>query len=384
MTTAISGFFWSYTHLDNDYDHGRILRLAELIRDEYGMRTGKKLEIFVDRTHIQWGEPWRDRLNLALEDTKFFIPVITPRYFESAECRRELLKFAGNAESLGVGQLILPILYIETPGIDIENPRDEVVAHVARMQYEDWRQLRFEAEDSPVHRRSVSRLVNRLVAITAMAHAQRADGPHAAAEDMREDEFCTLDIVASLEQAIPRWGKAFEGLGAAMSAIDSATERIAADDLRFESLDLSAGAATAKQAVLRRYAEEISAPTQDMLDCASEFAAEVIGINPGILTLIRAAENADEDHPAEDFVDFACDLILVLSKRIRHNIETVRAYSMNMSLLSKGSRVLRPPVATVGAAIQRANDGFELLEEWERRIRASGREMPHIPGFDDE
>src|SRR3712207_1805690 len=85
--------FWSYAHDDNKFDGDRVLRLAESLKQEYSLLTGGAFNIFVDRTSIAWGEEWRARIDAALTSTTFFIPIISPRYFQRAECRRELLDF---------------------------------------------------------------------------------------------------------------------------------------------------------------------------------------------------------------------------------------------------------------------------------------------------
>jgi TIR domain len=107
--------FWSYVRDDDHADNGRITRLAERVRDEYAMLTGGPLEVFVDREAIEWGHEWQQRIDGALADTAFFVPVITPRYFASEACRAELLSFSGHAASLGVSELLMPLYYVEIP-----------------------------------------------------------------------------------------------------------------------------------------------------------------------------------------------------------------------------------------------------------------------------
>ncbi|HEU5428761.1 MAG TPA: toll/interleukin-1 receptor domain-containing protein [Actinocrinis sp.] len=380
MTRSVAGFFWSYTHLDNEYDHGRILRLAELIKREYAIRTRQELDIFVDRTHIGWGEDWRERLNVALGGTTFFIPIITPGYLNSAECRRELLMFAGHSTSLGRQELILPILYVDTPALDLEDSRDEVVSLIKRTQREDWRRLRFEAEDSPDHRRAISRIVNRLLEISAGIDLPGDPGRHAEVGPNSFDSPSDIDIIAELEQAIPKWGHLLKSIYDTTLQIDAVNER-AVGILQNENLDFSSGAASAKVAALRRYAESLEQPVRDILNLASEFASEAIRLDPDVLTLVRAAE---QSNPAADFVEYSCELILAITPRLRQNVGVIRDYIGAMSRLASASRVLRPPVATAVTAMQQITDGFERIAEWERRIGDTGREAPDLPGLDDE
>jgi hypothetical protein len=78
-TEAVAGF-WSYAHDDNKLDDGAILRLAQLIMDEYNLLSGNQLHLFIDHHSIAWGQEWRERIDKALSQTTFFIPIITPRY----------------------------------------------------------------------------------------------------------------------------------------------------------------------------------------------------------------------------------------------------------------------------------------------------------------
>jgi hypothetical protein len=127
--------------------------------------TGQDLELFLDREDLQWGHQWRLRINDALQETTFFIPVVTPRYFLSQECRNELLKFAGYARSLGAEELLLPILYVDVDDLK-EDSSDDAKALIAGTQYADWRDLRLFGESSEEYVRAVNKLARRLADIS--------------------------------------------------------------------------------------------------------------------------------------------------------------------------------------------------------------------------
>lgn len=135
--------FWSYTHRDDELNKGRIRELAKLISDEYEVITAEDLRIFVDKNDLEWGAEWRSRIEAALAGTTFCIPIVTPAFFKSPECRREVLTFSGHARSLGLEELLLPILYVKVPGLSEDSP-DEVMSLIANRQYVDWTKLRTE------------------------------------------------------------------------------------------------------------------------------------------------------------------------------------------------------------------------------------------------
>jgi hypothetical protein len=88
VVMSIAGF-WSYARDDDERDGHGLLRLAARIQDEFALVTGETLTLFVDRNEISWGDEWRRRIETALAETTFFVPIITPLYFKRQECRRE-------------------------------------------------------------------------------------------------------------------------------------------------------------------------------------------------------------------------------------------------------------------------------------------------------
>jgi len=90
--------FWSYVHDDDDAEGGRITALARDLSAQYEMLTGESIDLFLDRDDLEWGNDWRATVDGSLAVTAFFIPVLTPRYFSSAECRRELNAFVRKAK----------------------------------------------------------------------------------------------------------------------------------------------------------------------------------------------------------------------------------------------------------------------------------------------
>ncbi|MFI6583208.1 toll/interleukin-1 receptor domain-containing protein [Embleya sp. NPDC050493] len=154
--------FWSYTHRDDELDDGRIRRLAQSIGDEFEIITGEELKVFVDKKSIEWGDGWRIRIDTALTSSTFLIPIITPRYFKSQQCRREIITFAGHAASLGLDELLLPIHYVNVPELTDNKDEDEVIALIRKRQWVDWRDLRLEDEKSPEYRKAINQLAARL------------------------------------------------------------------------------------------------------------------------------------------------------------------------------------------------------------------------------
>ena len=71
--------FWSYVHADDNAEGGRISRLAKDVVDQYEMFSDAKINLFLDKDDIEWGQNWRARVDDTLASVVFFIAVMTPR-----------------------------------------------------------------------------------------------------------------------------------------------------------------------------------------------------------------------------------------------------------------------------------------------------------------
>jgi hypothetical protein len=107
--------FWSYTRFDDDNDDRWLTRLRKALVDEMRALFGKQLEIFQDVDGIAWGERFDKTLASSADDAVFLIPVITPNYFASEACRKELKQFVDREDATGFKEFILPLYYIDTP-----------------------------------------------------------------------------------------------------------------------------------------------------------------------------------------------------------------------------------------------------------------------------
>jgi parallel beta-helix repeat protein len=153
--------FFSYVHADDKNDDGLITRLHGALEGEARIQTGVEFTIFVDRDDIAWGDNWRKRIDGSLDTASLLIPVLTPAFFESVECRRELARFLERERALEREDLVWPIYYVTAA--QLEDPGDDELARaLAERQYVDWRRLRFEPLQSPAVRQRLATLAERL------------------------------------------------------------------------------------------------------------------------------------------------------------------------------------------------------------------------------
>jgi len=152
--------FLSYAHFADSFDNGYLSKFSLRLSGEVCLQLGDEFPIFQDRKDISWGNCWRERINSSLDKTTFLIPVITPGFFKSEYCREELSRFLDREKKLGRNDLILPVLYIDTPALYNKKlqANDELTQIIASRQFVDWRNLRFEDLNSRDARMAISNL----------------------------------------------------------------------------------------------------------------------------------------------------------------------------------------------------------------------------------
>ncbi len=151
--------FMSYVHKDDEAERGRIRRwFAKELEEKIQFR-GADVDIFLDHDDIRWGQDWRDQIEQALDRVLFFMPIITPRYFKSEWCGREVEWFMERERTLGRHDLVLPIYYQETP--QLKEAGNPLAAAMERRQYVDWTKTRVQYDSGKI-RRELEALADRL------------------------------------------------------------------------------------------------------------------------------------------------------------------------------------------------------------------------------
>jgi F-box protein 11 len=157
--------FLSYSHFDDEHGGSEITAFRRALEGEIWVQTGcEDVRIFQDRDDIPLGDKWRERIDDSLDAVTFFIPVLTPKFFLSDQCRRELERFLDRERRRGRGK-ILPIYWITSVLLENESrrPGDVLVDELASRQREDWRHLRHRGIDDPLMRAAVGRLATAII-----------------------------------------------------------------------------------------------------------------------------------------------------------------------------------------------------------------------------
>src|SRR5258708_31004500 len=138
--------FLSYVRFDDEHEDGRLSEFRKRLSGEVRMQTGEEFPIFQDRNDISWGQNWQKRIDESIDHSTFLICILTPGFFKSPACKKEIERFVEREKRLGREDLILAVYYVECPEFRGKKQvdKDKIAKVVFSRQYVDWRELRFE------------------------------------------------------------------------------------------------------------------------------------------------------------------------------------------------------------------------------------------------
>lgn len=373
--------FWSYVHDDDRAEGGRICRLARDIVDQYQMLTGEEITLlFLDKDDIQWGDQWRKEIDSSLASVAFFIPVMTPRYFMSPECRRELHFFLSRATDLGIKELVLPIHYINVPTLNDETTEDELVKLLRTIQWEDWRELRYSDTSSSEYRRSVARLAEKLV--EANKHAEESEVPIPAqldsAREMSEDDSPGLiDTLADSEEELNKLPETLTSMTQDITQIGEimreATESIKLADARGKGF-------AARLIVAKRMASRLNEPTEHIWSLSNVYASQLHSVDSGFRIIIERAPIEIKENPdaKSNFCSFF-ESVRKISEASIQSLESFQHMITSAGPLERMSRDLRPVLRRLKQGLTVVIESSGVTQEWVRLIEATNLKCKDSP-----
>lgn len=369
--------FWSYVHKDDQADGGRIVQLAHDLTDQYEMITGETINLFLDRDSLSWGDDWREKIDRGLQTAVFFVAIVTPRYFMSSECRRELQTFAREAERLGVRDLILSIVYIDVPGLLDDTTQDDAIKLVKKFQWEDWRELRFADISSGEYRKTVAKLAQQLVNANRKILAQEPPvavdttaplGPDNSGEKSGEEPGL-IDILAIGQEALPALTETTQAITVELSRFNEFTN--AATESMKRSDEAGEGP-IGRRTVIRTLAQNLAEPTSRILELANRYSSQMYDVDTSVRFLISAAPREVENDPnAKAVICTFFGTLKDMAKGARVLAETLGQMTQSLTQGESLSRDLRPPIQTMKQAITILVEASSVTDEWVRAIEAS-------------
>jgi len=146
--------FWSYARQDDAQSDGQLSQLRAIVGKAIVLQYGTEVTLWQDISAIPYGADWAETIERTINQTTFFVPIVTPRFLKSTHCRDEFIAFRRQMQNLNRSDLIFPIHYV---GVDDVKPEETVFGEeltaLRRSQWIDFRPLLYADLKSPEVRR---------------------------------------------------------------------------------------------------------------------------------------------------------------------------------------------------------------------------------------
>jgi len=360
--------FWSYVHKDDKAEKGRISQLVHDIVDQYELITGDKIELFLDKDDIKWGDNWKDKIDRNLDSIAFFIPVITPRYLMSVECRREMQYFMSRAIDKGISELLLPLLYIKIQQITESKNEDELIKKIKDTQYEDWTDIRFFDIMSEGYRRAVNNLVKKLVEINRKLEISEDEikkNEKVYVND--EEELGFIDQLAKLEETMPEWfetiSKLSEEMGKVGKIVQEETNKVNTTSAN------SADTFSKRLSIMRRLAKRLIEPSENIWNLSNKVAIQINTVDVGLKILIENGYDEIKRDPTikEKYFEYLRSM-KTLVVAAKESFVSIDGMIKSLEAVESISREIRPVIRKIKQGLIIYCQTKDNFYEWNKYI----------------
>ena len=371
--------FWSYVHQDDNADGGRISKLAHDVVEEYNMLTGENIEVFLDTDGIAWGDKWREEIDDQLDSVEFFVPVTTPRYFKSSECRRELNQFLQSVIETERKDLVLPLYYVDVPELSSKGvSEDDLIEQLRIFQWFDWRGNRFKKADSEEYRQGVHDLACELIrANQKLEEGSGAKSPPPASvitEPLEDEEPGILDRLADGEEAagnlnltITATGRGIEEIGEIMK---ETTAEIQASQNRPRGFVYRAQ-------VVREMSEKLEGPIEAICELVPKYKSQLQAVDDGVRLMIELGpKELEDDSETKEQLCSYFDSVRDMSTASQGAVESFEYMIRTAGEIEKTSRDLRPGLRRLRSALTVLITNMQTTAQWPILIDESGVDCP--------
>lgn len=339
--------FYSYVRKDDEHERGNLTKIRKCLAVEIEMQTGQEFIIFQDRDDILWGQRWQARIERSIDGTTLLIPIMTPAFLRSENCRSEVQRFLEREAALGRDDLIFPIYYIEAPGLD--DPDDPIAAELRTRQWADWRSLRFAPLDGMEARQMLAQLAKAIVA--ALQPQSPASAPlavHSPKTELDEDDQPGfVELVAETEDAMPMFTEVINEFAAELIRISNMAEEATAD---LTVANSESRPAAARLVRIRRFAEDMRDPADAMATLAAEYGEQLARVDGGLVAMTERVPTLTE------VADIAAarellDGLTVLDDKAGEGLPALAGFSDVLRQTGRLSRTVRPVFRTIMSSL---------------------------------
>jgi hypothetical protein len=130
--------FFSYAHQDHQTDPEIVLSFTKALEARVNSKLANaRFSIWRDQEGLRAGSIWSERIESQLLSSDILIVLLSPRWIESTECRREYLLFEQAEVTRAAGQYVAPILArsLETQEKHLTEDQRNVLSRLKARQY---------------------------------------------------------------------------------------------------------------------------------------------------------------------------------------------------------------------------------------------------------
>ena len=357
--------FLSYSHAD-DAEFGMVDPLVNKLQAYVRAKSGRALEVFVDRDAIGWGTTWRESISSSIKGATVFIPLLSANYLDSSACREEFLAFHSKAEALGVTELLLPILLFRSPLFG-EGVSDDVAQIAESLQYKVIEDALVSGYDSPEWLRCTLNLAQSLLDAIAraeaflLASAENPPFPSASGgghEDpvTAEEQAGLAELLEKIDSATDRMLAATESLNASIEALGRVPEQVG---------ELSDGS-TPKEMNLwtLRLANEFREPAKSLELGGRDLFEAVKSLDEALSEIQTMSESIDMPEVSDDLIEGRKSLVDGFGDlgEVAESMEELLNSLKPAELLSVP---LRKALQPARRGITSVRDSLKLIESWQ-------------------
>jgi hypothetical protein len=271
------------------------------------------------------------------------------------------LEFAAKAKSLGVEELLLPILYVGVESFSEENS-DEAIALVAKTQYVDWRETRLLDSNSREYRTAVNGLARRLLEIAREVAAKQLDDE--VNSDLDDDGTAGIaDIVEEILRLLPEWLDAVTAEKFNDAQIDATLDQITRAVSRLRKSRASASVVLAAQ---MRGAREVLPLFERKQKDARIYLARSVELDPLISSLARQLSEHSDSFALAITIREAIDEAMEVIHRRTLNEKTF--YGSRFAEWSHLGRLFQRCYAIAHDFKQVITEANSIVERWDREL----------------
>ena len=321
------------------------------------MLTGEVFPIFQDREDILVGQRWRDRILNTINGSTLLIVIITPSFLRSSSCREEVQLFVERERRLNRDDLIIPLLYVRTPGLD--HPEDEVAEDLKNRQFFPWQDLRFEDIDSKEIRIEVNRLAEHVV--KAIQRSKESGEVDIAPEDSPVGEGPGfVELLAESEVAMPLFIDTIRALTAVAQEIG---ESVALATEEMKAADSRGRPSSARLAAIVRLAKRLENPATGMEQHTDEYLDHLSKVRGGLNALIERVPDLEQ----EEEIQAARALLPALenaTENIGRGLGSLESFRLTLIANYQLSSTLRPVLKRMSTAALKILPSKQVFQEW--------------------